>query len=127
MLSLPEEELKTFVEVDDYILGAWKLESRFKRGRFIRQKCYIEENEITEEEYKKGKEKGNNVYIRDNKYYSLNVTVAGLPKKLGKYVNFENFKIGFSILASDPDIDHKLTYKHVDGGVMLVDTDFTIK
>ena len=127
MLSLPEEELKTFVEVDDYILGAWKLESRFKRGRFIRQKCYIEENEITEEEYKKGKEKGNNVYIRDNKYYSLNVTVAGLPKRLGKYVNFDNFKVGFTLLASDETIDHKLTYKHVDGGVMLVDTDFTIK
>lgn len=105
MLELTEEELKSFVEVDDYILGAWKLESRFKRARFIRQKCYIEEG-------------------YDN---LLNVTVAGLPKRLGKYVNFDNFKVGFTLLASDPDIDHKLTYKHVDGGVMLVDTDFTIK
>ena len=57
----------------------------------------------------------------------MNVTVAGLPKKLGKYVNFDNFKVGFSLLASDTSIDHKLTYKHVDGGVMLVETDFTIK
>ena len=105
MLSLPEEELKTFVDIDDYKLGAWKLESKFKRGKFIRQKCYIEEDY-------EGK---------------LNVTVAGLPKKLGKYVNFDNFKIGFSILASDTTKDHKLTYKHVDGGVMLVETDFTIK
>jgi hypothetical protein len=127
MKSLPEEELKQFIDIDDYKLGAWKLESKFKRGKFIRQKCYIEEEEITEEEYIKQKEKGNNVYIRDNKYYFLNVTVAGLPKKLGKYVTFENFKIGFSILASDETKDHKLTYKHVDGGVMLVETDFTIK
>ena len=105
MLELPEEELKQFIDIDDYILGYWKLESKFKRGKFIRQKCYIEEDY-------EGK---------------INVTVAGLPKKLGKYVNFDNFKVGFSLLASDETIDHKLTYKHVDGGVMLVDTDFTIK
>jgi hypothetical protein len=105
MLELPEEELKTFIDIDDYILGYWKLESKFKRARFIRQKCYIEQD-------------------YDDK---INVTVAGLPKSLGKYVTFENFKPGFSLLASDSTIDHKLTYKHVDGGVMLVETDFTIK
>ena len=105
MLSLPEEELRSFVDIDDFILGYWKLESKFKRGKFIRQKCYIEEDY-------EGK---------------LNVTVAGLPKRLGKYVTFDNFKVGFSLLASDTSIDHKLTYKHVDGGVMLVETDFTIK
>ncbi len=105
MLELPEEELKTFVDIDDYILGYWKLESKFKRGKFIRQKCYIEQD-------------------YDDK---INVTVAGLPKRLGKYITFENFKTGFSLLASDTTIDHKLTYKHVDGGVMLVETDFTIK
>lgn len=105
MLELPEEELKKFIEIDDYILGYWKLESTFKRGKFIRQKCYIEENE-------------------DNK---INVTVAGLPKRLGKYINFDNFNEGFGILSSETDKDHKLTYKHVKGGVMLVDTDFTIK
>ena len=105
MLELPKEELKSFVDIDDYILGYWKLESRFKRGRFLRQKCYIEQD------------------YEDK----INVTVAGLPKRLGKYVTFDNFKVGFSLLASDETIDHKLTYKHVDGGVMLVETDFTIK
>ena len=105
MLKLDEEELKSFVDIDDFILGYWKLESTFKRGKFLRQKCYIEEDY-----------EGN-----------INVTVAGLPKRLGKYVTFENFKIGFSLLATDNSVDHKLTYKHVDGGVMLVETDFTIK
>ena len=105
MLELPEEELKSFVDIDDYILGYWKLESRFKRGRFLRQKCYIEQD------------------YEDN----INVTIAGLPKRMGKYVNFENFKPGLTLLASDDTIDHKLTYKHVNGGVMLVETDFTIK
>ena len=105
MLSLPEEELRKFIEIDDYILGYWKLESKFKRGKFIRQKCYIEED-------------------NDN---NINVTVAGLPKRLGKYITFDNFKVGFTISASDLEKDHKLTYKHVNGGVMLVETDFTIK
>ena len=105
MRELPEEELKQFVDIDDYRLGAWKLESRFKRGKFIRKKCYIEED-------------------FDN---SINVTVAGLPKKLGKYINFDNFDVGFSVMANEEDKIHKLTYKHVKGGVILVDTDFTIK
>ena len=105
MRELPEEELKQFIDIDDYNLGWWKLESRFKKGKFIRQKCYIEEGYDEE----------------------LNVTVAGLPKNLGKYINFDNFNIGFSITALEDEKDHKLTYKHVKGGVMLVDTDFTIK
>jgi hypothetical protein len=29
--------------------------------------------------------------------------------------------------AKDEEKDHKLTFKHVKGGVILVDTDFTIK
>ena len=105
MKELPEEELKQFIDIDDYILGYWKLESKWKRGKWLRQKCYIEQD------------------YEDN----INVTIAGLPKRLGKYINFENFKTGFSLLASDTSIDHKLTYKHVEGGVMLVETDFTIK
>ena len=105
MISLPEEELKKFVEVDDYKLGAWKIESRhLKRGKFIRQKCYIEEDE-----------KG------------IHATIAGLPKQLGKYITFENFKEGFSVKADDLEKEHKLSYKKVKGGVLLVDTDFTIK
>lgn len=106
MKKLPSEELSKFVEVDDFELGKWKIESdNIKLAKFLRQKCYIE---IDEE---------------DNK----NVTVAGLPKRLAKYVTIDNFKEGFSILANDTEKEHKLTYKHVKGGVLLVDTDFSIK
>ena len=90
--------------IDDYKLGYWKLESTFKRGKYIRQKCYIEEDEEDK----------------------INTTIAGLPKKLGKYITFDNFKEGFEILADD-EKEHKLRFKHVKGGVLLVDTDFTIK
>ena len=30
-------------------------------------------------------------------------------------------------MATEMEKDHKLRYKHVKGGVLLVDTDFTIK
>lgn len=105
LLDIDENILKSFVEIDDYKLGAWKLESKFKKGKFIRQKCYIEEGYDDE----------------------INVTIAGLPKNLGKYVNFDNFKKGFEILKDDNEKQHKLTFKHVKGGVLLVDTDFSIK
>lgn len=106
MKKLPSEELSKFVEVDDFELGKWKIESdNISVAKFLRQKCYIEIDE-----------KG-----------SKNVTVAGLPKRLAKYVTIENFKEGFSILADDKEKEHKLTYKHVKGGVLLVDTDFSIK
>ena len=105
MLELPEEELKQFVDIDDYRLGAWKLESKARRGKFIRQKCYIEEDY-----------EGN-----------INTAVAGLPKSLGKYITFENFERGFSVLASELEKTHKLRYMSTKGGVVLVDTDFTIK
>lgn len=104
-LKLSDEELEKIMEIDDYKLGAYKKESEAVRGIYIRQKCYVEE-------------------APDGK---LNTTIAGLPKKLGKYIDMNTFKRGFSVLAKDEEKDHKLTFKHVKGGVILVDTDFTIK
>lgn len=104
-ITLPnDKELYDVIDIDDYRLGAWKLESIFKRGKYLRQKCYIELG-------------------YDEK---MNVTVAGLPKKLGNLITFDNFDIGFTTENIDTD-NKKLTYKHVKGGVLLVDTDFSIK
>lgn len=104
LMKLPDlRAMRKELDIDDYKLGAWKIESSFCRAKFLRQKCYIEEGED-----------------------GLNVTVAGLPKRLGKYVNFENFEIGFTTEGMQID-EHKLSYKQVKGGVLLIDTDFTIK
>lgn len=122
-LSLEDlEELKDVVHIDDYELGAWAKEAEFTRGMYIRQKCYIEEID--------GK---------------VNVTVAGLPKYLAPLITFDNFKRGFTTegltlpemieIASNngataeeiEKLHHKFTYKYVKGGVILADTDFTIK
>lgn len=122
-LSLEDlEDLKDVVHIDDYELGAWAKEAEFTKAKYIRQKCYIEEID--------GK---------------VNVTVAGLPKYLAPLINFDNFKRGFSTEnmtkedmiklalkngATNDEIEklhHKFTYKYVKGGVILADTDFTIK
>lgn len=94
---LPIEELYKFCEIDDVKLGAWKHEKSFSKGRFVRQKCYL-------------------VMVDDE----VIITCAGMPKECYKYVEWEKFKRGFTCKG-------KLTFKHVKGGVKLVDTDFTIK
>ena len=105
MIKLTDEELANIIKMDDYKLGYYKKESEAIQGIYLRQKCYVE-------------------VAPDG---TINTTVAGLPKRLGKYVTIDNFKRGFSVKADEKDKEHKLTYKHIKGGVLLVDTDFTIK
>lgn len=50
----------------------------------------------------------------------VKITCAGMPKECYKYVEWNKFKQGFTCSG-------KLTFKHVKGGVKLVETDFTIK
>lgn len=94
--GLSIEELKQFCEIDDVELGKWKHEGTFKRAKFIRQKCYIEDME-----------KG------------IKITCAGLPSRCYEYVTWDNFKTGFRC-------GEKLTFSHVKGGVILKETEFTI-
>ena len=104
------EKLKDVLNIDDYELGAWAFEEEWQAGKWIRQKCYIEQ-------------------MMDG---SIQATIAGLPKRLAPLINFDNFHTGFSTAELDVNevLKHggyKLRYKHVDGGVILEDTDFTIK
>ena len=94
---LPIEELKQFCEIDDVKLGAWKHESHFERAKFIRQKTYLEEIDG-----------------------EIQITCAGLPQRCYDQVTWENFKEGLKV-------DGKLAFHHVKGGVILRETEFTIK
>ena len=118
------EELKRegIIEIDDFELGFWALEEHYDEILAIRQKCYV--------------------IKKEGKCYP---TVAGLPKYLAPLINMDNFKQGFTTAGMDlqdmllearknnatddelEQIHHKLTYKYVNGGVILIDTDFTIK
>ena len=94
---LPIDEVKKFCDIDSVALGKWDHEASFTKARFIRQKCYLEE--INGE---------------------VKITCAGMPKSCYKFVEWEKFKQGFSCGG-------KLTFKHIKGGVKLVETEFTIK
>ena len=91
------EDLKTICEIDDVKLGAWKHESHFTRAKFIRQKTYLEEIDG-----------------------EIKITCAGLPQRCYDQVTWENFREGLKV-------EGKLAFHHVKGGVILRETEFTIK
>ena len=95
--TLPIEELKLFCEIDPVKLGAWAHEDHFTRAKFIRQKTYLEEIDG-----------------------EIKITCAGLPQRCYDQVTWDNFKEGLKV-------DGKLTFSHVKGGVILKETEFTIK
>lgn len=97
------------IKIHPFELGAWKHESSFHKARYLRQKCYMEY------EYK-------NTFVTEGIYGPLNqkITVAGMPKSCYKDVTWENFHVGATYKG-------KLRQKHTQGGIVLVDTPFTIK
>ena len=124
LLEMSQEELKKLTtadlikygvgipndfEVDPVKLGAWKVESRFYRARFLRQKSYIED-------WNSPETWGTDKYNKD----LLNVTCAGMPQQCYQYVTWDNFFEGASYQG-------KLQPKQVQGGVVLLPIDFTIK
>lgn len=98
------------IEMDNENLGAWKHEGDFKKGRYLRAKCYMEETY-------NGK---------------IEATVAGLPadKHSGQFsksrscLTWDNFRIGTRI---PPEETNKLRTIRTRTGNKLVPTDFTIK
>lgn len=96
-LHLLGSDIPENLDIDPVKLGAWKHESSPTKARFIRQKTYIEEIN--------GK---------------LQITCAGMPKSCHDSVTWENFHPGAVYHG-------KLLPKTVPGGIILEDTDFTIK
>lgn len=96
--------------IDPVALGAWKIESRFTRARFIRQKSYVEDWNPPET--------WNNPELYDRGL--LNITCAGMPQNCYQFVTWENFREGATYGG-------KLQPKHVPGGIVLKEIDFTIK
>lgn len=86
------------IEIHKSKLGAWKLEYVLKKGKFIRQKTYLEETDEGE----------------------IIKRICGCPDRCKDKIDFDNFNEGLTV-------DGKLMPKRVKGGVILVDTTFTIK
>ena len=85
------------IDIDSVKLGAWKHEGTWNYAKFIRAKTYMEQ-------------------FGDE----LDVKCAGMPQNLKEKVTKENFKVGLTLPG-------KKIPKRVPGGVILVETDFTIK
>lgn len=100
---LPIDEIEKFCEIDDVELGKFAHESHFRKAKFIRQKTYLEE-----------------IYNPKKEKWEIKITCAGLPRDCYDQVTWDNFKEGLKV-------DGKLAFKHVKGGVKLVETEFTIK
>ena len=85
------------LDVDQYRLGAWKLESHFSRAKFLRAKCYTEEIEG-----------------------ALSTHVSGMPYNVHDQVTLDNFEFGAVYHG-------KLYQKRVPGGIVLVPGDMKIR
>ena len=95
--------------VDPYELGAWKVEEVSRRSRYIRQKSYIHD-------YNPRDTWGTENYDPKN----IKITCAGMPDACYEFVTWENFHEGQSYTG-------KLQPKHVAGGIVLKDIEFTIQ
>lgn len=70
-LHLKGWEIPKNIEIHETKLGAWKIENKFDRARFIKPKTYYEE--------------GDEIVIK----------CAGMPDNIKCDVNWDNFKVGF--------------------------------
>lgn len=119
-LHLEGTDIPENLLISDTELGKWKIESTFKRGKYLRQKCYIEDVVSPVDEIEKFKKENPECLHLVSKDSIINIVCAGMPKGCYKNVTWENFDYG-SVFNG------KLGVKHTDGGIVLVDTTFTIK
>lgn len=88
---------KVDLDIDNYRLGAFKLEGEFTRAKYHRAKCYIEEFDG-----------------------ELDKKCAGLPVSARHLFNFDTMEPG-------QIFEGKLVPKNIKGGVVLVERPFQIK
>lgn len=86
------------IKIDNDELGAWGLDAVYTRSKYLAQKTYY------------GIRKDGTPQIK----------IAGAPNKVKEQITFDRFKFGETFTG-------KLLPKTVKGGVILVDTEFTLK
>lgn len=97
------------IDIHPSKMGKWKLETRWRKGIFIRQKTYAELP------YEKD---GNKVYPR------WSITCAGMPQRSKEIFLKEHpitdFKYGLTLRG-------KLVPRRIQGGIVLDETTFTLR
>lgn len=85
------------IKIHETELGAWKIENKFRKAKYLNLKQYIDED------------------------YNGNLTIrcAGLSTKSQKLITFDNFNAGATFTT--------LSSKRCDGGIELINRQFCIK
>lgn len=103
------------IDIDQKRLGAWKCEGVFEKAKYLRAKTYLETfcqidgKKITDvKDYEKSTS------------YETEVKCAGMPENVKEQVSYQNFELG-------KHFGGKLMPKTVNGGIVLVEREFTIK
>lgn len=132
--DLAPEEIKG-IKVDDNAFCCWKLESQWDKAIFVRQKTYIEhitheDRKLIEKQYYNIKSAGMPQSCKDQ----LDISLRGATEEdIKKYKDDEeklkfittkrtlhDFKVGLTISG-------KLVPRCIKGGVVLEETDFTLR
>ena len=104
IVNLRQQHVNKIIEVHENEIGKWKFEGFASKGKFLRAKTYA----MQIEEWK------------PKRTSELHVTCAGMPDTVKQKVTFDNFTYGSSFSG-------KLLQTKVKGGVLLKDTEFTLK
>lgn len=105
LTGLTEEQASKFIDIHPTKLGAWKLEHHFMRGKWLRPKTYIMKSE----------EDG------------LSIACAGMPENIKEDILSKGEEKAFELFSYGSSFKGKLQPKRVKGGVILFNTEFTIK
>ena len=141
-LDLPLSKIRG-VAIDSKRYGAWKCETEWKIGYFVRQKTYIEMTspDITQAEWEQlsDSEKKERVSIKcaglPEKCKNLvGYSILGLKMPAGEYnkltdkeKEFVNTKREITDYNEGLCVPGKLIPKRIDGGIVLVETDYMIR
>lgn len=105
LTGITEEEAKKYIDIHPTKLGAWKLEHHFTKGKWLRPKTYI--MTTTED--------------------GLSIACAGMPDNIKESIIENGEKDAFNMFTYGAKFTGKLIPKRVKGGVILYNTEFTIK
>ena len=109
------------IDIDEYRLGAWKLEGTFKKAKYLHAKCYMESLIVSDKEFSKMEEPEQKLcYNIEGIRVKDKITIAGLPERCRWQVTYDNFQLYTTY-------EGKLQPKIVRGGVILTEKTFTIK
>ena len=111
---------------DEYDLGAFKIESQYTCGKWLRAKTYFEGNPVSDKEveeyYAMNEEERGDDYIIKGSGFNLKGCIkgAGIPDNSKQQITVDNFTFGLVLYG-------KLLPTRVKGGVVLRESLYEIK